>query len=58
MNAVISYHPAAAAAGRSAFWTRTALLGMVLLAAYLGVPSPLIYAWAIRCSRLFFSAFT
>ncbi|HEY4144950.1 hypothetical protein [Pinirhizobacter sp.] len=58
MNAVISHRPAAVAAGRSAFWTRAAVLGMGLLAIYLGVPSPLIYAWAIRGSRLFFSAFT
>lgn len=58
MNAVISHRPAAVAAGRGAFWTQTVVLGMALLATYLGVPSPLIYAWAIRCSRLFFSAFT
>ena len=58
MNAVISHLPAAVATGRSVFWTRTAILGMALLASYLGVPSSLIYAWAIRCSRLFFSAVT
>jgi|GEM_PF-2539597 len=52
MNAVISHRPAAVATGRGDFWTRTAVLGMALLATYLGVPSPLIYAWAIRCSRL------
>jgi len=54
MNAVISHPAAAAATGRGDFWTRTAVLGMALLATYLGVPSPFIYAWAIRCSRLFF----
>jgi len=54
MNALISYSPAGVVAGRGAFWSRTAIFGMTLLATYLGVPSPLIYAWAIRCSRLFF----